>query len=75
MSRLLLALLLLILCNGTALSQDFNQITDDGAYTPAGYPNMVFTPSHFNERINISAPVIFSLHIALFFLSMSFYSY
>ena len=36
MSRLLLALLLLILCNGTALSQDFNQITDDGAYTPAG---------------------------------------
>lgn len=36
MSRLLFALLLFTVCNGTALSQDFNQITDDGAYTPAG---------------------------------------
>lgn len=38
MNRLLFAMLLFFVSNGIALSQDFNQITDDGEYTTAGQP-------------------------------------
>lgn len=53
MSRLLFAILLLLVCNGVALSQDFNQITDNGDYTAADQQqrNRRDTLDHSNKEI------------------------